>query len=279
MSRWWRAYDDAVDNAKLLLLSDRAHRAWFNLLCLASANNGVLPAMEIICLKLRMNEKKAGEVIEELIARELLDEYETSLRPHDWNERQFKSDVTDSTNAERQRRYRDRHRVTVNTVTDTVTVTATRDRVQNTDTETESKKEKKEDAALRADAPGVPPKRARKPSIKGYLPDDWLPSSDGPLTPFGREELAKMRDWAKSNAIAKADWDATFRNWLRRAGEHKPRGFNGRESSGQGVATTGRERFADALAKLKDSAERLQSGEIHEGGGNVIGLLPHRRSG
>jgi hypothetical protein len=32
-----------------------------------------------------------------------------------------------------------------------------------------------------------------------------------------REELRSMRDWAKGNAERKADWDATWRNWIRRA--------------------------------------------------------------
>jgi len=27
-----------------------------------------------------------------------------------------------------------------------------------------------------------------------------------------------MHDWARSNAALKADWDATWRNWMRRAG-------------------------------------------------------------
>ena len=32
-----------------------------------------------------------------------------------------------------------------------------------------------------------------------------------------REQLLALRDWAKGNAERKADWDATWRNWIRKA--------------------------------------------------------------
>lgn len=72
----------------------------------------------------------------------------------------------------------------------------------------------------------------KTPARKGHrLPDDWEPK---PLTadlaeavkawPSGaiERELAKFRDWAASangpNALKK-DWDAAWRNWLRKAEE------------------------------------------------------------
>lgn len=133
MSRWWRAYDEAVDDPKLCLLSDRAHRAWFNLMCVASAYGGSLPDIKVIALKLRMTPAKAQAAIDELRAGGLIDEVDGRLTPHNWNARQFKSDVTDPTNAERQKRYRHRNRNGPDTVTETVTVTPPR--VQSTETE------------------------------------------------------------------------------------------------------------------------------------------------
>lgn len=133
MSHWWRAHDEAVDDPKLCLLSDRLHRAWFNLMCVASAYGGVLPDIKIVAVKLRMSASKAQAAVDALREARLIDETESGLRPHNWDARQFKSDVTDPTNAERQQRYRDRHRNAVTTVTEIVTVTPTRE--QSTETE------------------------------------------------------------------------------------------------------------------------------------------------
>jgi hypothetical protein len=140
MSRWWRAYDEAVDDPKLILLSDKAHRAWFCLMCVASANGGVLPDIKIVAVKLRTTPQRAAAALAELVQAGLFDQREDGkFEPHNWSVRQYKSDVTDPTNASRQKRYRDRHRNGQNTVTDTVTVTPPREQRQITDTEAEKK--------------------------------------------------------------------------------------------------------------------------------------------
>ena len=54
-----------------------------------------------------------------------------------------------------------------------------------------------------------------KRRVLSALADDWKP--DWELTLAQEAELVKMRDWARGGAIRKADWLATFRNWLRRA--------------------------------------------------------------
>lgn len=132
MSRWWRAYDEAVDDPKLILLTDKQHRAWFNLCCITSRNGGTLPALQVIAVKLRMSSGKAKDMVAQLAALGLIDHDAAGIfAPHNWNGRQYKSDVTDPTNAQRQKRYRNGRK----TVTPTVTVTPPRDRVQNTDTE------------------------------------------------------------------------------------------------------------------------------------------------
>jgi hypothetical protein len=136
MNHWWRAYDAAIDHEKLLLLTDRQHRGWFNLMCLASANGGQLPEMRIMALKLRMSSAKVAGLLAELQAARLFDEVDGKITPHNWNSRQYKTDVTDPTNAERQQRYRDRHRVTDKTVTEGVTA-----KLPETEVETERKKD------------------------------------------------------------------------------------------------------------------------------------------
>ena len=88
---------------------------------------------------MRTSESDIEKSIKELILRDLLDVDNGVTAPHDWNELQYKSDVTDPTNTDRQKRFRDKQRnakVTQNTVTDTVT-----DKLPDTDTDTDTETE------------------------------------------------------------------------------------------------------------------------------------------
>ena len=122
MNRWWRAYDEAVDDPKLQQLPDALFKAWFNVCCITSQNDGALPAIEQIAFKLRLSVPKAKNLIERLQGAGLVDEGDGVLTPHNWHKRQFKSDVTDPTAAERMRRHRNSkrngHRNDTVTVTD-----------------------------------------------------------------------------------------------------------------------------------------------------------------
>lgn len=105
--RWWRAQNASVDNPKLIMLSDKAHRNWYNLNCVANEHGGVLPALNVIAVKLRVSEARAAAAITELVAKRLFDKREDgSYAPHDWNQWQYKTDETDVTNADRQKRHR-----------------------------------------------------------------------------------------------------------------------------------------------------------------------------
>lgn len=124
MTRWWRAYDEAVDDPKLQKLPADLFRAWFNICCITSQNGGTLPGIDAIAFKLRCSEAKAQQIIDRLKVLILIDETDAGMTPHNWNGRQYKSDSNDPTNATRQKRYRERHRngksngVTSVTITD-----------------------------------------------------------------------------------------------------------------------------------------------------------------
>ena len=66
-------------------------------------------------------------------------------------------------------------------------------------------------------------KGATKPRRRACaLPASWAPSPAHIDLAESRglnadEQATIMRDWAASNGTTKRDWDATFRNWLRRA--------------------------------------------------------------
>lgn len=131
--RWWRAYDEALDDPKLLLLSDKQHRAWFNLMCLASISGGALPDLKVIAVKLRMPPVRAETILSELRDAGLIDVSETEARPHNWNGRQYKSDVS----SDRVKQFRKRQR----NVSPAVSETPPDNRVQNTDTDSSLRSE------------------------------------------------------------------------------------------------------------------------------------------
>lgn len=135
MSRWWRAYDDAASDPKLGLLSDELHRAWFNLMCIASANDGAFPPLKQMAYTLRVKPERAAAILAELHTHGLLDKTDDGFAPHNWNGRQYKTDSTDPTAAERMQRYRKNKRNDRNT-----TVTPLRPETEaDTDTDTEKK--------------------------------------------------------------------------------------------------------------------------------------------
>jgi len=90
-------------------------KGWVNLLSLAARNEGDLPPVEDIAFALRMSEKEAQELIDYLIEKGLIDETECGLEPHNWNGRQYKSDVS----TERVKRFRKRHETVSETPNET----------------------------------------------------------------------------------------------------------------------------------------------------------------
>lgn len=96
MSRWWRAYDDALNDPKIQRLPPHLFKFWFNILCIASkygGDKGTLPPVEEIAYLLR---RRVGGVTKDVTAlrlRRLLDGNEL-LTPHNWGARQFKSDIS-----------------------------------------------------------------------------------------------------------------------------------------------------------------------------------------
>jgi hypothetical protein len=108
MSRWFRMYADVLDDPKVQKLPPDLFKVWVNLLCLAARNDGMLPPMEDIAFALRLSQDVTVTVTADLVKRGLLDEGE-ALSPHNWAERQFKSDTPESA-AERKRKQRAREK-------------------------------------------------------------------------------------------------------------------------------------------------------------------------
>jgi hypothetical protein len=124
MGRWFRFYDDAINDPKILKLPEASRWHWTALLCIASKHDGVLPPTEDVALMLRVKTAAAAAIIATMKAAGLLDLVDGRFSPHNWSGRQYKSDVSN----DRVKRHRERKR----NVTSTVTVTP-----PETDTETE----------------------------------------------------------------------------------------------------------------------------------------------
>ena len=105
-SRWFRVYDAVLDSPKVQRLSDRAFRAWFNILCIACRHDGHLPRIGDLSFHLRMSERDTKNVTLELVAAGLLDaDHAGNMQPHDWALMQFQSDrSTDRVQLHRKRR-------------------------------------------------------------------------------------------------------------------------------------------------------------------------------
>ncbi|MGZ3320197.1 MAG: hypothetical protein ACXU9C_04360 [Xanthobacteraceae bacterium] len=161
MNRWFRMYDDLFNDPKILRLSDRMFRAWVTLLCIASKNDGKLPPSGDIALMLRIKPTKVAEWLTALTAGGLLDKLEGGgFAPHNWAGRQYKSDVTDPSAADRMRRYRANQRNERNaTVTDKRPETE-----QITDADTEYSEAK----ASGAGAPSDPRSRLFDEGLKKF---------------------------------------------------------------------------------------------------------------
>ncbi len=118
MSRWFRFYDEVLDDDKVQLLSPELFKAWVNCLCIASKNQGKLPKAQTLAFKLRISIHDAESRLSDLIMAGLIDILsDGSYVPHNWSTRQYQSDSS----AERMRRHREKIKPKQQTVTRDVT--------------------------------------------------------------------------------------------------------------------------------------------------------------
>ena len=149
MSQWFRMYGEVLNDPKAQRLDGDLFKIWVNLLCLTCQHEGVLPPVSDIAFALRMNTDDTTKALAALVKAGLLDERRGCYSPHNWNKRQFKSDVSN----ERVKRHRERRAAVTRNVTETVTVTPP-------DTETEADTE--QSRAEQKDSPA--PSGAGEPS-------------------------------------------------------------------------------------------------------------------
>ena len=123
---WFRVHTSLRDNAKVQRLKPQDFKNLINIWCIAKEGDGVIPCLPDLAFKLRMTDQQADRALAAL--SELIEKKDDgTYYPHDWNEHQYKSDV--STNRVKQFRER-RGNVSGNQIE-----TPPEYRVQTTDTE------------------------------------------------------------------------------------------------------------------------------------------------
>jgi len=118
VSRWFRMYNEALDDPKVQSLSPADFKGWINLLLLACRKDGCLPAEDDVAFNLRLNLPTARKLIKTLTSKGLIDPTGTDDSvgmPHGWNSRQYKSDVS----TDRVKRFRNGARNVSSTVSET----------------------------------------------------------------------------------------------------------------------------------------------------------------
>ena len=203
--QWFRFYNEALDDPKIQKLDGETFKAWINLLCLCARNDGLPHSVNDIAFALRLDFHGCSTVLSRLADGGLLDRLNGGANGmhygvHGWDKRQYKSD----TSTDRVKRFRERS----SNATETVIETA-----PETDTDTDTDKSN----------------NYKRTALATRLPHDWNPSNED-------IEFANQTgvDWIKNAEIfrdywvaqpgvkgRKANWSATWRNWVRRASEQR----------------------------------------------------------
>ena len=199
MAQWFRMYAEVLDDPKVQRLRPEMFRMWVNMLCLAAKNDGELPSVEDIAFALRLSEKAVNDGMNILIMAGLIDVDSERTSPHNWNGRQYQSDVS----SERVKRFRKRQRNGACNVSETADETPPEQ--SRTDTETET--EKKEAA-----------QGMRVPSLNDLVCDDelreWAFKNTPGLDPAAYVENVKL--YCQSKGKRYKDYRAAVKVWMRK---------------------------------------------------------------
>lgn len=257
---WLRLYTRTVDDDKLKLLAfeDRWH--FIALLCLKGEgllDKGDAPSMLMrkVAVKLGLDVRSLEEVARRLAEVGLI--HQDTLHPTKWADLQMRSDV-DTTAADRKKRQREREKASKAAPSNDVTGSHEHDtdasRVTGTDVtrtdidtdiEEETVKELEAVGSRHAGAaPSAPPAQrqqtGRTSTTGTRLEADWkLPNRWGQWAIAERPEMSAEEIRRQADMFAdhwraatgkdgrKADWEATWRNWIRRV--NLPRAGAGRK--------------------------------------------------
>lgn len=133
---WFRFYCEAVNDPKLAKLSHKSFRYWVLLLCVSAEHSGKIPEVSDLTFLLRLSQVEVQSVLAELLSVGLIDQSGQDLTIHNWEGRQYASDVS----TERVKRCREKKRNATETFHETFHSGSMKRpqiqiQIQNTDTE------------------------------------------------------------------------------------------------------------------------------------------------
>lgn len=147
--KWFRFYAEVLHDPKVQKLPPQLFKHWVNILCLAAQHEGKIPNHhEDLAFTLRVPVEDALAVLNDLIERGLVEATESYVTPHNWDIRQYKSDVS----TERVKRFRNGKRNGHETFHETHNEThvkrddAVSETAPDTDTDTETEQIQKQSA-------------------------------------------------------------------------------------------------------------------------------------
>lgn len=155
------------------------------------------------------------------------------------------------------------------------------ERKQSSIPETEESRAETDTSSLRSDVASAQEKvpretLPRKPSRKPIIcPPDWTPDYDdalelGVTLAEAIDQGQRMRDWSVAGNRAKADWQATYRNWIKRFIDEKASRPNAKFH--HGTPASARQSGTDAI--LAAVARKFAPGD-DDGGGQAGVHGPH----
>lgn len=214
-NQWFRMYAEVLNDPKVQKLPAELFKTWVNILCFACNGNGTFhETLEDVSFALRMSVSETKTAFQQLEKSGLIVTVNETFQIHNWKKRQYKSDISTSRVH--------KHRNAKRNVSETPP-----EQIQNR-YRTEQNKVSKVIGQIPENLP-----RTKKQKVIGTrLTPEWtLPQEWGEWAETqglsGKEiilEGDKFRDYwiAKTGANAtKANWEATWRNWIRNKNERK----------------------------------------------------------
>lgn len=135
--KWFRVYDEIIDDYRVLRFSYEFRWFFVGILAISSRQfiRGTLPDLKEISLGLRVTQAKAARVIQRFVDAGLVDRNpeDGSLYVHGWKNRQFQSDDVTARTAAAKERARERSRQDHPEQNGNVPLAGARDRVQRTE--------------------------------------------------------------------------------------------------------------------------------------------------
>lgn len=150
-TRWFRAYEEIVDDPKVQSLQPPLFKFWMNCMCLASGNGGYLPTVDRIAWRLHLKESQVSANIATLYEKGLLDQEADTFSPHNWQARQYTPmPPAERMELARQRKASKQHNVTERNEPqqDVAQRNTTQPQIQIQNTDTESDTESETDAEM-----------------------------------------------------------------------------------------------------------------------------------